>query len=69
MEIDELGRIIQEQQKKIDAIYRSVEQTRKLYLWTIIITLALFVIPLILLAIVLPRYIGAVLPDLQSLGL
>jgi hypothetical protein len=34
---------------KIDAIYTSVEKTRKYFLWTLIITLAVVVLPLLFL--------------------
>jgi type IV secretory pathway component VirB8 len=44
--------------QKIDAIYVSVEKTRKYFLWTLIITLVLFVLPLLGLVIILPRAIG-----------
>lgn len=42
------------QDKKLDAIYRSVEKTRKYFLWTLVTTIVLFVLPLIGLAILLP---------------
>lgn len=36
-------------EQKIDAAYRSAEKTRKYILWTVIVTVALIVIPLVLL--------------------
>lgn len=36
-------------EQKIDAAYRSAEKTRKYILWTVIITVAFIVIPLVLL--------------------
>jgi len=42
---------------KIDAIYESVEKTRKYFMWTLIITVALVVLPLIGLMFVLPSFI------------
>ncbi|PIQ80466.1 MAG: hypothetical protein CO042_04425 [Parcubacteria group bacterium CG_4_9_14_0_2_um_filter_41_8] len=42
---------------KIDAIYASVEKTRKYFMWTLIITVALVVLPLIGLMFVLPSFI------------
>lgn len=45
---------LEEQEQKINAIYSSVEKTRKYFLWTFIITIVLVVIPLLILPIVLP---------------
>lgn len=47
-----------EQEKKIDAIYVSVERTRKYFLWTLIITIAIFVLPLIGIAAILPWFLN-----------
>lgn len=44
-------------EQKIERVYRSVEQMRKITLWTAIIALVLFVLPLIGLAFVIPQYI------------
>lgn len=43
-----------EQEQKLDAIYVSVEKTRKYFLWTMIITVVTIVLPLLALAFVLP---------------
>ncbi len=43
---------------KIDAIYKSVEKTRKYMLWTGIITVAMIILPLIGLAFAIPSYLG-----------
>jgi len=43
-------------EEKIDKIYISVEKTRKYFLWTTIITVALFVLPLVGLVFVLPQF-------------
>ncbi|MFA6354387.1 MAG: hypothetical protein WCX12_01730 [Candidatus Paceibacterota bacterium] len=53
--------------KKIDAIYKSVEKTRKYFLWTLIITLALIVLPLIGLIFVIPAFLNTI--NLSGLGL
>lgn len=42
--------------KRIEEIYISVEKTRKYFLWTLIITIAMIVLPLIGLAIVIPIF-------------
>lgn len=48
-----------ELEKKIDAIYISVEKTRKYFLWTMIITVALVVLPLIGLVFAIPAFIAS----------
>ncbi|MDD2807864.1 MAG: hypothetical protein PHW95_05105 [Patescibacteria group bacterium] len=47
--------------EKLEAIYTSVEKTRKYFLWTLIVTIVTVVLPLIALMFVLPTY-------LQTLG-
>ncbi|MEY4744748.1 MAG: hypothetical protein RL272_693 [Candidatus Parcubacteria bacterium] len=47
------------QEKKLDAIFVSVEKTRKYFLWTMIITVAMIVLPLIGIAFVVPTVISA----------
>jgi type IV secretory pathway component VirB8 len=48
---------------KIDAIYVSVEKTRKYFFWTMIITVVVLVLPMIGLAFAIPafmtNYVGA----------
>lgn len=46
-----------EQEQKLDAIYVSVEKTRKYFLWTMIITVATVVLPLLALVFVLPWFL------------
>jgi uncharacterized BrkB/YihY/UPF0761 family membrane protein len=48
----------QELDKKLNDIYRSTERTRKYILWTMIISLAVIVLPLIGLAFVIPQFIN-----------
>ncbi|NQV00930.1 MAG: hypothetical protein HQ537_02330 [Parcubacteria group bacterium] len=57
MEQDILKKL-EEQDKKLEAIYRSVEKTRKYFLWTLIITLAFIVLPLIGLIYVIPKMVN-----------
>jgi len=49
---------IEEQSQKLEAIYQSVEKTRKYFLWTLIITIATIVLPLIALVLVIPWFLG-----------
>jgi len=46
------------QEKKIDAIYVSVEKTRKYFLWTLIATVVAFVLPIIAIAVILLMAFG-----------
>lgn len=45
---------LEEQDKKIDAIFASVEKTRKYFLWTLILSLVFFFLPLIGIIFILP---------------
>ena len=49
---------IEEQDKKLEDIYCSVEKTRKYFLWTLIVTLIFMFLPLIGLAYAIPKLIG-----------
>ncbi len=42
------------QEEKINAIYASVEKTRKYFLWTLIVTIATIVLPLMAMAFIIP---------------
>ena len=69
---DELLKKIEEQDKKLDAIYKSMERMRKYFLWTLIITAAAIILPLIGLAFALPsfmtNYVGGINNINQVLG-
>ena len=52
--MDEILRKLEEQDKKLDAIYKSAEKTRKYFLWTLIITIVVIVLPLIGLIFAVP---------------
>ncbi|OGI19648.1 MAG: hypothetical protein A3J06_00720 [Candidatus Moranbacteria bacterium RIFCSPLOWO2_02_FULL_48_19] len=47
-----------EQEKKIEAIYVSVEKTRQYFLWTLIATVAFFLLPIIGLMFVIPFFLS-----------
>ncbi|MFA6495196.1 MAG: hypothetical protein WC246_02625 [Candidatus Paceibacterota bacterium] len=59
---DDVLRAIQqqlaEQNIKIDAVHRSSERMRKYFMWTLIITVATIVLPLIALALLIPYYLS-----------
>ena len=54
-------------EKKIDAIYSSVEKTRKYFLLTLVITVAMIVLPILGFIIVIPIFLSSL--NLDSLGL
>ncbi len=58
---------LDELEKKIDAIYISTEKTRKMYMWTMYITIALFVLPLIGLVFALPSFMSSYLGSIQGI--
>jgi len=47
-----------EMEKKLDAVYASSEQMRKFFLWTVIVSIAVFVLPLIGLLFAVPSFIS-----------
>lgn len=48
---------LDEQQRKIEAVFVSVEKTRKYFKWTLIISVAMIVLPMIGLAFVIPAFL------------
>jgi hypothetical protein len=56
---EEIFKKFQGQDKKLDQIYLSVEKTRKYFLWTLIVTVVMIVLPLIVLGFVIPIFLNA----------
>ena len=56
-------------EQKIDAVYVSVEKTRKYFQWTMIISVVLFVLPLVGLALALPAFMNNYVGTLKALGM
>lgn len=56
-------------EQKIDAVYVSAEKTRKYFLWTMIISVALFVLPLIGIVLVAPAFLSSYVGSIDSLSL
>ena len=54
----ELSQKIVTLEQKIDAIYVSAEKTRKYFMWTLIVSLVAFVLPLIGLMFAIPSFLG-----------
>jgi len=58
---------IAELERKVDAIYESVEKTRKILMWTGIITIAVIILPLIAMMFVIPSFISSYTSALSGL--
>lgn len=54
---EELQKKLDQQEELLQKVFQSSEKTRKYLLWTLIFSLVVFVIPLIILAFVLPSFI------------
>jgi len=65
----EIQNKIAELDRKINEIYISVEKTRKYFLWTMIITVAIVVLPLIGLMFVIPSFLSNYTDTINTLGI
>lgn len=63
--MDEIIKKLTELEAKVDAVYKSAEKTRKYFMWTLIISIVLFVLPLIALIFVIPQFLSAIGPNLD----
>ncbi|MFA6307658.1 MAG: hypothetical protein WCS88_03105 [Patescibacteria group bacterium] len=57
---EEFYKKIQIMESKIDEIYKAMNAAKTMIKWSLIITVALFVIPLIILAFVLPSMMNTI---------
>ncbi|EKE21304.1 MAG: hypothetical protein ACD_7C00288G0004 [uncultured bacterium] len=64
---EEILRKIEDQNKKIDAIWVSVEKTRKYFLTTLIISVVMTVLPLIGLLVVIPIVLSSMSKSMEGL--
>lgn len=67
--MEELQKKIEEQNVKIDAIYKSVEKTRKYFLIMAWVTIIFIVLPLVGMIFVIPSFISNYTSTLSGLGL
>ena len=51
---------VKELEAKIEKIYISVEKTRKYFQWTFIATIVFFILPLIVIAVILPSLMDSI---------
>ncbi|OGD68040.1 hypothetical protein A3E89_02735 [Candidatus Campbellbacteria bacterium RIFCSPHIGHO2_12_FULL_35_10] len=63
----ELKNKIEELEKKVEAVYHSVEKIRKYFLLIFWVTLITFVVPLILMMFVVPMFMRNYLGSFQGL--
>jgi len=63
----ELVQKFEEQGKKLDAIEQSVKKIRSYLFWTFVISIVVFVLPLIGLAIVVPKVLDTLLKGYGSI--
>ena len=68
MDNEEFKKKFEEQAIKIDAIYKSVEKTRKYFLVTIWITVIAVVVPIIGLAFAIPAFMNTYVNSLGGLN-
>ena len=57
---EEIFKKIEEQDKKLEEIYRSVEKMRKYFLWTLIVTVAVIILPLIGILLLIPKFLSTI---------
>jgi hypothetical protein len=57
---EELRNKIETMSGQMDAVHKSVERLRKFFMWTLIITAAMFILPLIGLLFLIPWYLNTI---------
>ncbi len=67
--MEEILKKLEEQDEKIDAIYVSVEKTRKYIRATIIASLVIIILPLVISLFFIPSFISALNGNINTLGL
>ncbi len=66
---NEIIKKLDEQKQTIERMAKDVEKTKKYFLWTMILTIAFLVLPLIAIAFVIPVFMNNYLGSISSLGL
>ena len=64
---NEILEILKENQELMKQTYKSVEKTRKYFLYTAIATVLMFILPLIGLIIIIPMFLNNYLGSLEGL--
>jgi pyruvate/2-oxoglutarate/acetoin dehydrogenase E1 component len=68
MEKEDFQKQLDEQQKALAMIYKSVEKTRKMILWSGVVTAVTFIIPLIIAVAMLPKMIDTLTGDINKIN-
>jgi len=63
---EEIKNKLSQQEELLNKIYVSTEKTRKYFLSTIIISLVLFIVPLIIMFFVLPSFMDSLVPNINT---
>jgi RNA-binding protein YhbY len=64
---EEIKKRLDAQDEILAKIYKSAEKTRKYFMWTLIISVAVIVLPLIGMLFVIPKFIGIYTSSFQGL--
>jgi hypothetical protein len=65
---EEISKKIDVLESRIIEMNETVDKLRKYFLWTLIITVALFVLPLLAMGFVIPFFMNTYVSSLQGLG-
>jgi hypothetical protein len=65
---NEIHRKIDALDQKLDAIYFSVEKTRKYFFWTMVVTLVLVIVPAIGLLFVVPMFLNTYVGGIEGVS-
>lgn len=65
--MDEISKKLAELEAKTDAIYKSVEKTRRYFIWTLILSIVFFVLPLVALIFIIPQFLNSIGGNLDLL--
>lgn len=55
---DQIIKKLEENSQKLNKTYESVEKIRKYFFWTLIITIAVFILPLIAILFIVPSFMS-----------
>lgn len=67
MREEEIEKELKEQRELLQKAYESTEKTRKYFLWTLILSVVLFVVPLIILIAILPWFLNTLTGGLMGI--
>lgn len=57
--MDDIQKQLAEQKELLERIYSSTEKTRRMFTWTLIISVAVIILPLIAMALVIPTIMSS----------